>query len=157
MLFRSGEWGNLLGLDRCPEAKTLRKKVALLSRDDRPSRWMQELSSFWMKFESEDNSILYIDGHVQVYSGSQTKLPKHYVSRQKLCLRAVTDYWVNAMDGRPFFKINKAVDPGLVKAVEEDIVPKLEGAVSGQPTEKELEAHPQIGRASCRERVASPG
>lgn len=141
-----GEWGNLLGLDRCPEAKTLRKKVALLSQDDRPSRWMQELSSFWMKFESEDNSVLYIDGHVQIYSGSQTKLPKHYVSRQKLCLRAVTDYWVNAMDGRPFFKINKAVDPGLVKVVEEDIVPKLEGAVSGQPTEKELEAHPLLHR-----------
>ena len=71
-------------------------------------------------------AAFYIDGHVRVYHGEQTKLPKHYVSREKLCSRATVDYWVNAMDGQPFFVINKAVDSGLLQVLEHEIVPKLE-------------------------------
>ena len=62
----------------------------------------------------------YIDGHVRVYYGEQTKLPHHYVARQKLCLRA-TDYWVNARDGQPILVINKPIDPGLLKVLEHDM------------------------------------
>ncbi len=47
--------------------------------------------------------ILYVDGHVRVYSGNKTSLPKRYVSRQKLCLRGLTDYLVNDALGKPFF------------------------------------------------------
>jgi hypothetical protein len=71
--------------------------------------------------------------HVRVYHGSQTELPRHYVSREKLCLRATVDYWVNAMDGQPFFVVNKAVDPGLLQVMEKEIVPRLESEVPGQP------------------------
>jgi hypothetical protein len=73
----------------------------------------------------ESTGVLYIHGHVRVYNGSQTELPRHYVARQQLCLRATTDYWVNAMDGQPFFMVNKAVDPGLRKVLEHEIVPRL--------------------------------
>ena len=129
-----GEWGKIVGLDRIPEVKTLRKKIGNLSNEDQPSKWAAELSSQWMKSNPDNASILYIDGHVRVYSGSQTKLPKHYVARQKLCLRATTDYWVNAMDGQPFFLINKEVDPGLINVLESEIVPRLEREVPNQPT-----------------------
>ena len=95
-----------------------------------------------MEESPEDASILYIDGHVRVYHGQQTQLPRHYVARQRLCLRATTDYWVNAMDGQPFFLISKAVDPGLIKVLEEEIVPQLEKLVPNQPTEQELELDP---------------
>ena len=98
-----GEWGKMLGLDRIPEVKTLRKKIGLLSNNDKPSEWASALSSEWMESDAENAALLYIDGHVRVYSGDQTTLPKHYVARQKLCLRATVDYWVNAMDGQPFF------------------------------------------------------
>ena len=70
--------------------------------------------------------VFYIDGHLRVYHGSQTKLPRHHVSREKLCLRATVDYWVNATGGLPFFFINKAVDPGLCQVLEHDIVPRIE-------------------------------
>ena len=33
-----GEWGKLLGLERIPEAKTLRQKIDLLSGQQQPSR-----------------------------------------------------------------------------------------------------------------------
>jgi hypothetical protein len=36
-----------------------------------------------------------------VRSGSLGVLPKHYVARERLCLSATADYWVNAMDGKP--------------------------------------------------------
>lgn len=98
-----GEWGKLLGLDRIPEVKTLRDKVHLLTRGDQAVKWGGELSRDWMRMFPETTGVLYIDGHVRVYCGNQTELPRHYVARQKLCLRATTDYWVNAMDGQPFF------------------------------------------------------
>src|SRR5256886_2857874 len=54
-------------------------------------------------FRSNDADLyFYCDGHVRVYHGDQTALPRHYVARERLCLRATTDYWVNAMDGQPF-------------------------------------------------------
>jgi len=45
-----------------------------------------------MNAAPEHAGTLYIDGHVRVYNGHQTKLPRHYVARQKLCLRATSDY-----------------------------------------------------------------
>jgi hypothetical protein len=133
-----GEWGKLLGLDRIPEAKTLRQKVALLSDRQQPTKWMAELCSDWMKSVPALAGTLYIDGHVRVYHGHQTRLPKHYVARQKLCLRATTDYWVNAMDGQPFFVVNQAIDPGLIKVIEQEIVPELELRVPNQASEQQL-------------------
>jgi prepilin-type processing-associated H-X9-DG protein len=85
-------------------------------------------------------AVLYVDGHVRVYHGHQTALPRHYVARQKLCLRATTDYWVNAMDGQPFFLLNQAVDPGMLQVLEHEIVPRLEHEVPNQPTPEQLAA-----------------
>jgi len=128
-----GEWGKLLGLDRIPETKTLREKIGILSRQGEPYQWAGKLSQEWMEMDPEAAGVLYIDGHVRVYNGHQTELPRHYVSRQKLCLRATTDYWVNAMDGQPFFVINKEIDPGLLQVLEEEIVPRLETEIPAQP------------------------
>ena len=74
----------------------------------------------------------------RVYHGTQTKLPRHHVARQRLCARATADYWVNGFDGLPFFKVNCAVDPGMIRILEDEIVPILEKQVPNQPTEAEL-------------------
>jgi len=141
-----GEWGKLLGLDRVPEVRTLRNKIRILSEKGQPGDWSAELCAQWMEASPEDASCLYVDGHVRVYHGHQTKLPRHYVARERLCLRATTDYWVNAMDGQPFFLVNKAVDPGLIKVLEEEIVPRLVKEVPNQPPEHVLEADPLLHR-----------
>jgi hypothetical protein len=143
-----GEWGKLLGLDRVPEVRTLRQKIHLLSGDDRPEQWSGELCKEWMFAAPEHAGTLYIDGHVRVYNGHQTKLPRHYVARQKLCLRATSDYWVNAMDGQPFFVVRQAVDPGMIKVIEQDILPRLHRDVPAQPDEAELAANPLRHRFS---------
>jgi hypothetical protein len=90
--------------------------------------------------------VLYIDSHVRVYNGEQTKLPRHYVARQRLCLRATTDYWVNAMDGQPFFVVNQVVDPGLIRVIENDILPRLDRDVPGQPSAAALATDPLLHR-----------
>lgn len=137
-----GEWGKLLGLDRVPEVRTLRHKLRLLSQDDQAEQWSAQLCKQWMAAAPQQAGTLYIDGHVRVYNGQQTQLPRHYVARQRLCLRATTDYWVNAMDGQPFFVINQAVDPGLIQVLEQQIVPRLDRDVPDQPSDSELAADP---------------
>jgi hypothetical protein len=132
-----GEWGNLLGLDRVPEVRTLRAKIQLLARDEQPAQWSAALCERWMAAVAAQAGVLYIDGHVRVYHGHQTQLPRHYVARERLCLRATTDYWVNAMDGQPFFVVNQAVDPGLIQVIEQEILPRLEQRVPAQrPAER---------------------
>src|ERR1700692_2436678 len=75
-----------------------------------------------------------------------TDLPRRYIARERLCLRGTTDYWVNAMDGRPFFVVSCAVDPGLLSVLREQIVPRLKADVPNQPTLEQLEADPLLSR-----------
>jgi hypothetical protein len=138
-----GEFGKLLGLDRIPEVRCLRKKMDDLSAGDTAELWASHLSKHWMDTDTNSAGTLYIDGHVRVYHGGLTKLPRRYVSRERLCLRGTTDYWVNDAIGRPFFVVEKAVDPGLLKTLQDDIVPRLLRDIPGQPSEQELSADPQ--------------
>jgi hypothetical protein len=57
-------------------------------------------------------------------------------------LRGTTDYWVNAMDGRPFFVVSYPVDPGLLNVLEHNIVPRLRAEAPGQPSQERLAAEP---------------
>jgi len=137
-----GEWGKLLGLDRAPEVRTLRAKIQRLAQGEQPAQWSAALCERWMAGAPEQAGVLYIDGHVRVYHGRQTQLPRHYVARQRLCLRATTDYWVNAMDGQPFFVVNQVVDPGLIQVLEQQIVPQLEQRLPAQLDQAQLAADP---------------
>ena len=135
-----GELGKLSGLDRVPEVRCLRRKLAALSLDDGPQKWAGLLSQDWLKAAPELAGALYVDGHVRLYHGGQTKLPRRYVSRQRLCLRGTTDYWVNDILGQPFFAVDRPIDHGLLEALRSDIVPRLLKDVPGQPTKEELKA-----------------
>ena len=129
-----GEWGKLLGLDRIPEVRTLREKLKLLCHDlGRALRWNAALAKEWIAQQNATELFFYCDGHVRVYHGEQTELPRHYVARQRLCLRATTDYWINAMDGQPFLYVNKEVDPGLIATLKQDVIPWLEVTVVQTP------------------------
>ncbi|MDF1581647.1 MAG: hypothetical protein P1P74_12865 [Desulfuromonadales bacterium] len=141
-----GEFGNLLGLDRAPEVRCLRQKMDELSVEQGSERWAAHLSKYWMEQEPESVGTLYVDGHVRVYHGRQTQLPRRYVSRERLCLRGITDYWVNDAIGRPFFVIEKQIDPGLLATLRNDIVPRLLEEVPYQPSEQQLNEEPCLCR-----------
>jgi len=141
-----GEWGKLLGLDRIPEVRTLRDKLSILSKKGQVQAWSGQLCEDWMTANPQAAGALYVDGHVRVYHGDKTKLPLHYVAREKLCLRATTDYWVNAMDGQPFFVVNQPVDAGLLQTLRNEIVPRLLKDVPGQPSLEQLDSDPLLHR-----------
>src|SRR5260370_9818569 len=79
--------------------------------------------------EQSAGLAFYIDGHVRVYHGDLTRLPRHYVPRERFYLRATVDYWVNALDGQPFCYFNQAVDHGLVQAMRGDVLTWLKDNV----------------------------
>ena len=141
-----GELGKVAGLDRVPEVRTLREKIARMAAAGDPEAWMREVSKTWMEEEPDEAGYLYVDGHVRVYHGGLAHLPRRYVSRDRLCLRGTTDYWVNDALGRPFFVVSKAVTSGLAETLCTDIVPQLLATVPGQPGEAELEADPLLHR-----------
>jgi hypothetical protein len=141
-----GEFGKVVGLDRIPEVRCLRRKFTELAGDDAAARWAADLSRQWMEAAPETVGSLYVDGHVRVYHGSQTAPPRRYVSRQRLCLRGITDYWVNDALGLPFFVVEKTVDAGLLEALGSDIVPRLLREVPGQPSEPQLKDDPCLCR-----------
>jgi len=141
-----GELGKVIGIDRVPEVRTLREKISLMASTGDPAAWMHELAQAWMEGDPDEAGYLYIDGHVRVYHGDQAKLPRRYVSRERLCLRGTTDYWINDALGRPFFVVSKAVTGGLGDTLLNDIVPDLLTCVPRQPTVEQLEADPKLHR-----------
>lgn len=141
-----GEFGKLIGLDRVPEVKTLRKKLDILSSQKQAYTWSAELSKDWMEYNPDAAGTLYIDGHIKTYYGKQTKLPRRYVSRQRLCLRGMSNYWVNDYLGAPFFVINKALNKGLLSVLESDVISRLLKDVPNQPTEKQLKSNHDLYR-----------
>ena len=141
-----GEMGKVIGLDRAPEVRTLREKIGLMAANGHIQTWMQELSKSWMNADPTEAGYLYVDGHVRVYEGEVANLPRRFVSRERLCLRGTTDYWVNDAIGRPFFVVSKAITEGMGEALLKDIVPELLKSVPQQPTQQELDDDPQLHR-----------
>jgi hypothetical protein len=106
--YAPGEFGKLVGYDRIPEVKTFRSLVAEITQQNRVDQWSTSLCQRWIN--DEEPELYYIDGHVQVYHGYLANLGKKYVSRQRLCLPGMMEFWVNACDGTPYFFITAEVN-----------------------------------------------
>ncbi|HVT99035.1 MAG TPA: helix-turn-helix domain-containing protein [Acidobacteriaceae bacterium] len=108
------ELGRVLGLDRAPEVKTLRRKLSRLAAAGRATQFGQALAQSRIARRGEALGFLYVDGHVRVYHG-QHRLPKAHVARMRLSMPATTDYWVNDTRGDPLFVVTAEANAGLVK------------------------------------------
>jgi hypothetical protein len=114
-----GEFGKVIGLDRIPQVEYFRTKVKQITDQNRCDELQNVLSREWIK--SMEESFFYIDGHVRIYSGEQANLPKHFVSRQKLCLSSTVEYYINEYDGMPLMVIMGELNEKLKVAIEEGI------------------------------------
>jgi hypothetical protein len=106
--------GRVLGLDRAPEVKTLRRKLARLAAAGRAAQFGQALAQQRVALRGEALGFLYTDGHVRVYHGQHT-LPKAHVTRLRISLPATSDYWVNDSAGDPLFVVTAQANAGMVK------------------------------------------
>ena len=87
------------------------------------------LIDHWYSSPAEESSFLYIDGHVRIYYGCQANLPVKFISRQKLCLSATTEYWVNDAAGLPVMMVTGELTEKLQHAIEQSIIPQLQQSV----------------------------
>ena len=142
----SGELGKIIGLDRIPEVKTLRKRIESFCEKCNVELWANKLSNDWMEAYPELSGILYIDGHVNIYYGNTTQMPKRYVSRLRLCMSGSTDYWVNDHLGQPFFVVNKTINSGMIQTIKEDIMPRIDKQIPNQPDERALKTNAMLHR-----------
>ena len=106
--------GRVLGLDRTPEVKTLRRKLARLAATGRTPQLGDALAGRRVALRGQAMGFLYIDGHVRVYHG-QHALPKAHVARMRISAPATSDYWVNDSSGDPLFVVTAQANAGLVK------------------------------------------
>jgi transposase len=106
--------GRLLGLDRAPEVKTLRRKLARLAAASRATELGRLLAKRRVDERGAAMGFLYVDGHVRVYHGRR-EIPKAHVARMRLALPATTDYWVNDAVGEPLFVVTAEANAGLAQ------------------------------------------
>jgi transposase len=117
-------FGRLLGLDRAPEVKTLRRRLTRLAAHHCAEQLGAELARLRVDQRGHLMGFLYVDGHVRAYHGHRAITSKAYVPRRHLAMPASTDYWINDRSGDPLLVITGEVDAALTKAL-----PRLLGEV----------------------------
>jgi len=134
---KPGEIGRIIGLDRIPEVRCLRDKIKVLTEQNKVESLNNLLIDQWYGNDTQQyGSFLYIDGHVRIYYGTQANLPAKYVSRQKLCLSATTEYWVNDAQGMPVMMVMGELTEKLQTVIETYIIPQLQQTALLKPVEQ---------------------
>ena len=110
--------GQVLGLDRVPEVRTLRRKLTRLASYHGAEELGKELARLRVDARGQLMGFLYVDGHVRAYHGKR-RIPKTHVARMRLSMPATTDYWVNDEAGDPLFVMTAEANAGMVKMLPE--------------------------------------
>src|SRR5271165_1755698 len=110
-------FGRLLGLDRAPEVKTLRRRLTRLAAHHCAEQLGAELARLRVDQRGHLMGFLYVDGHVRAYHGQRVISSNAYVARRHLAMPATTDYWINDSSGDPLLVITGEVDAALTKAM----------------------------------------
>ncbi|MGH9294358.1 MAG: putative transposase [Acidimicrobiales bacterium] len=85
--------GRLIGLDRAPEVKTMRRRMEDLAGMDRSAEVLERLAHHHVEAAREACGLFYVDGHVRAYHGS-SRLPKAHLTRARLAVPAEVDTWI---------------------------------------------------------------
>jgi DNA-binding CsgD family transcriptional regulator len=112
--YSPGELGRIVGLDRMPEVKTLRRKLARLAALKGSYQLGYQIAQQRIAERGKVLGFLYIDGHVRAYHG-QHLIAKAYVTRMHLAAPATTDYWVNDQRGDPLFVVTADANAAMTK------------------------------------------
>jgi hypothetical protein len=96
--------GRVLGLDRAPEVKTIRRKLGELAAAGRAADLIMALARRHAAARPDALGFLYVDGHARVYYGSRT-VQKTHVARLKFPAPATMETWVTGQDGDPVFMV----------------------------------------------------
>jgi len=109
--------GLVLGLDRAPDAKTLRGKIGALLA----SGQMAPVSTAVAQARAAASGpvrTVYIDGHVTVYHG-QARVGETWSGRCRKVVKGQTANWANLPGGMPLLAVQSEFNEGLSRVLPE--------------------------------------
>ena len=119
--------GRVLGLDRAPEVKTIRRKIKYLAEAGRAGDWIAGMAARHVQDRPEQAAVCYVDGHVRAYQGTR-KIAKTHVPRLKFPAPATVETWVSDAAGDPLLVV--MAEPAASLAGElRRLIPELRATV----------------------------
>src|SRR5450756_2619279 len=123
--------GRVLGLDRAPEVKTIRRKITTLAATNRGEELLAAMAAARVARLDDANpdlaAVFYVDGHVRAYQGTR-KVAKTHLSRLRFPAPATVETWISDAAGDPVLVV--MADPGASLAMElRRLLPDLRRAV----------------------------
>ena len=131
--YRPQDLGRILGLDRMPEVKTVRRKLTRMAAHRRGKRVMEQLAQRRIAQDADRVAFLYVDGHVREYHGKH-RLGKAKKPQRQVATPAATDNWVHDADGAPLLVVTSEMNAKLTQVLE----PILEDVKRLVPAERRV-------------------
>jgi transposase len=119
--------GRVLGLDRAPEVKTIRRKLGELAAAGQAADLIMALARRHAAARPDAPGFLYVDGHARVYYGTRI-VQKTHVARLKFPAPATMETWVAGQDGDPVFMVVAEPSDSLAGELRR-LLPDLRGIV----------------------------
>lgn len=124
-----GALGRVLGLDRAPEAKTIRRKLGELAAGGKAADLQMAIARRHAAARPDQLGFMYIDGHTRAYFGTRDARKMH-VSRLKFPGPATEETWVTDGAGDPLLVVMAEPSASLAGQIR-GLLPRLR-EVAGQ-------------------------
>ncbi len=108
--------GRVLGLDRTPEVKTVRRNLRHFEKQGGASDLMGQIAKARVADYKGEVRIVNVDGHMAAYSG-KVKIGKTYDPRCRRVNKGHTATWAHLPGKCPLFAVQSAFNDGLTKAL----------------------------------------
>lgn len=124
-------FGRILGMDRSPEMKTLRRQYQGLVDTGKVPELMSMIA--FERFAADNNpdtgllGIVYVDGHTRAYEGGK-KIARLHSTRLTMPVPATEETWVSAANGDPLFMVMAQPSASLVSELKA-LTPKLRAMI----------------------------
>ena len=118
-----GALGRVLGLDRAPEVKTIRRKLAELAAAGKAADLQLALARHHAAASPGTLGFLYIDGHTRAYFGKRD-IQKMHLARLKFPGPATEETWVTGSAGDPLLVVMAQPSSSLAAQIR-DLLPAL--------------------------------
>src|SRR5450759_2051465 len=115
--------GRVLGLDRAPEVKTIRRKLGELAAAGKAGELQMALARHHAAASPATLGFLYIDGHTRAYFGKRD-IQKMHVTRLKFPGPATEETWVTGGAGDPLLVVMAQPSSSLAAQIR-DLLPAL--------------------------------
>ena len=90
--------GRLIGLDRAPEVKSMRRRMDELAALDKSDELFARLAKTHLDVAHDACGLFYVDGHVRAYYGA-ANLSKAHIARVRIAGPAELDTWICDANG----------------------------------------------------------